>query len=238
MTRIEDYALIGDLHTAALVGRDGSIDWLCLPRFDSPACFAALLGSEENGRWRLSPAGRAKTVRRYVKGTLVLETEFETESGAVLITDCMLVESETAALVRLATGLRGTVAMESSLRMRFDYGSIVPWVQYAKGEAVAIAGPHVLRLRASVGVSGDNAETASRFDLAAGQRESFVLSWHPSHASRCAGVKDPFAAVRETERWWRRWSAKSTYDGLWPEAVERSLITLKALTHAPSAHAA
>ncbi len=234
MTLIEDYALIGDMHTAALVGRDGSIDWLCVPRFDSAACLAALLGTEKNGRWRLAPSGAAKASRRYVPGTLVLETEFETDTGAVLITDCMLVESECAALVRLVTGLRGKVAMESTLSMRFDYGSIMPWVQYRDGEALAIAGPDVLRLCASVAVSGDNASTVSRFNLAAGERASFVLSWHPSHTKACRPLKTPFAAVKKTERWWKRWSAKSTYDGLWPEAVERSLITLKALTHAPS----
>ncbi len=234
MTPIENYALIGDMRTAALVGLDGSIDWLCLPRFDSPACLAALVGSEENGRWRLAPEGSFKSRRRYVEDTLVLQTVFETKGGAVEITDCMLLESGSPNLVRLVAGLRGTVSMRSSMNLRFDYGSIVPWIRHREREAVAIAGPDTIHLRSNMALSGDNASVICRFEISKGQRAHFVLNWHSSHKAAPPPVKNPLQAVRWTERWWRRWSAKSTYDGRWPEAVSRSLITLKALTHAPS----
>jgi GH15 family glucan-1,4-alpha-glucosidase len=232
--RIEDYAMIGDCYTAALVGRDGSVDWLCLPRFDSGACFAALLGTPDHGRWLLAPAGEVtKTSRRYRDGTLVLETDYETDGGAVTVTDCMPVRSHAPNLVRVVEGKRGQVKMHTELVIRFDYGSIVPWVQRVHGGISAIAGPDRLVLITPVHLHGENFTTVADFTVAAGQREAFTLMWHRSHEPMPPPV-DPWWAVLGTEHWWRHWSGRCTYRGPWRDAVVRSLVTLKALTYAPT----
>jgi GH15 family glucan-1,4-alpha-glucosidase len=232
--RIEDYAMIGDCCTAALVSRDGSIDWLCLPRFDSGACFAALLGTPENGRWLLTPAGEVRaTRRRYREGTLVLETDYETEDGAVTVVDCMPVRATAPDLVRVVKGRRGSVRMRMELIIRFDYGAIVPWVQRIDGGISAIAGPDRLLLITHVPVHGSGYSTVADFVVSAGQRETFTLLWHPSHEEMPPPI-DATWAILETERWWTEWSARCTYRGEWRDAVLRSLITLKALTYAPT----
>lgn len=228
--RIEDYALIGDCQTAALVGRDGSIDWLCLPRFDSPACFAALLGTPAHGRWLLAPAGEVRTVRRrYRDDTLVLETEYETPDGAVACVDCMPPRSTAPDLVRLVEGRRGRVPMRMELVIRLDYGSRVPWVRRVEDGVVAVAGPDALRLHTPVALRGEDLRTIAEFTVAEGQRVPFTLTWHDSHLPE-PPPRDPEEAVRATEGWWREWCGRCTYEGEWREAVVRSLITLKALT--------
>ena len=233
-SRIEDYALIGDCQTAALVGRDGSIDWLCAPRFDSPACFAALLGTPEHGRWLLAPAGAAHTVRRRYRGnTLVLETEFETDTGVVAVVDCMPPRTTAPDLIRVVEGRRGRVTMRMELVMRFGYGSRVPWVRRVDGDLVAIAGADALRLRSPVSVRGEDFRTAAEFVVAEGQTAAFELTWYPSHQS-APSASEPEETVRRTESWWEDWAARCTYEGEWRDAVVRSLITLKALTYAPT----
>ncbi|WP_406860142.1 glycoside hydrolase family 15 protein [Streptomyces sp. HUAS MG47] len=234
--RIEDYALIGDLQTAALVGRDGSIDWLCLPRFDSGACFAALLGDENNGHWRIAPAGATVCTRRgYAGESLVLETYWETRTGTVKVVDFMPQRDRAPDVVRIIEGVSGTVEMSAVLRLRFDYGSIVPWVRRADGHRVAIAGPDSVWLRSEPQVKtwGQEYSTRCSFDVGEGDRVAFVLTWHPSHHPRPTLV-DPFMALEQSLRDWRDWSARCTYRGPYREAVLRSLITLKALTYAPT----
>jgi GH15 family glucan-1,4-alpha-glucosidase len=232
--KIEDYALIGDCQTAALIGNDGSIDWLCLPRFDSPACFAALLGTPENGRWLISPSGTIKNVRRrYRDGTLVLETDFETEDGEVRLIDCMPPRTKALDLVRIVEGRRGRVPMRTELIIRFDYGSIIPWVRRVPGGIRAIAGPDTLYCKSSVEMHGENMHTVSEFTVDTGQKESFVLTWSPTYSPEFED-RDAEQILGDTERWWREWSSHCTYDGEWNDAVLRSLITLKALTYAPT----
>jgi GH15 family glucan-1,4-alpha-glucosidase len=232
--RIEDYALVGDLQTAALVGRDGSIDWLCLPRFDSGACFAGLLGGPENGHWSLVPAGEVRACRRrYRPGTLILETDYETDDGAVTLTDFMPIREGYPYLFRIVEGKRGTVRMRLELVIRFDYGSVVPWVQRANDGLTAIAGPDSLYLVTPVEVRGEDLTTVADFTVNAGQRVPFSLTWHPSHLPR-PGAIGATDALDTTERWWRQWSARCKYAGPWKDAVVRSLITLKALTFAPT----
>ena len=231
---IEDYALIGDTHTAALVGSDGSIDWLCLPRFDSGACFAALLGTAEHGRWLLAPADDGYRVRRrYRPGTLVLETEFTTDTGTVRVVDCMPPRQHHPHVVRLVEGVRGRVKMRMELVVRFDYGRVVPWVRRIDGALSLIAGPDALRLHTPVDTQGRDKTTVATFTV--GQRETtpFVLAWHPSH-ERAPRALDAAQAVAATEAWWRDWSTSESVTGPWAPAVERSLITLKALTYAPT----
>jgi GH15 family glucan-1,4-alpha-glucosidase len=231
---IEEYALIGDTRTAALVGRDGSIDWLCLPRFDAAARFCALLGTPDHGRWLIEPRGEVRKVRRrYRPGTLVLETELETGDGAVRLTDFMPVQEGCSEVVRIVYGLRGRVARRTELVVRFDYGSIVPWVRRLEDGFLAVAGPDALRLRTEVPRRGEDLRTHGELGVAAGQTVSFVLTHFRSH-ERPPPLTDPQTACRSTAEWWERWSAHSTYDGLYPEAVERSLLTLKALTYAPT----
>jgi GH15 family glucan-1,4-alpha-glucosidase len=231
---IEDYALIGDCHTAALVGRNGSIDWLCFPRFDSGACFAALLGGAERGRWLVAPAGKIKSVqRRYRNDSLVLETEFHTARGSVRLIDFMPLSDERWDVVRMVEGLSGTVAMRVELIVRFDYGSIVPWVRRAKDILLLTAGPDTLELAASVEVFGENMKTVAQFSVRKGQRESFVLNYRPSHFPTRARI-DPARALKATERQWHRWSARCRYKGRWRGPVQRSLLTLKALTYEPT----
>ncbi len=233
-SRIEDYALIGDCQTAALVGRDGSIDWLCLPRFDSGACFAALLGTPEHGRWLLAPAGEVRQVRRrYRDGTLVLETVFETDDGAVALIDGMPPRGQAPDLVRVVEGRRGQVHMRMELVIRFDYGSAVPWVRREAEGIRAIVGPDMLHLRTGVPLRGENLTTVADFTVSDGQRVPFVLTWHPSHEPIPPPI-DADAAMADTEQWWRDWSGRCITAGDWSDAVVRSLITLKALTYAPT----
>ncbi len=232
--RIEDYALIGDTHTAALVGRDGSIDWLCLPRFDGGACFAALLGTPDNGRWLLAPSGSPKTVRRrYRDGTLVLETEFETDEGAVRVVDCMPIRDREPNVVRLVEGLRGRVQMRMELIVRFDFGSIVPWVRRADGGLTAIAGPDAVVLRTPLKTVGRNLTTVAEFSVGAGEQVPFTLTWYPS-SQPLPESPEAATAIAETDAWWRAWSARCSFEGPHRDAVVRSLITLKALTYAPT----
>ncbi len=232
--RIEDYAMIGDLHTAALVSREGSIDWLCLPRFDSPACFAALLGNEEHGRWQIRPKGKAKITRRYRPGTLVLETDFETEDGAVTVVDCMPPRRENPALVRLVKGRRGRVPMNMQLILRFDYGSIVPWVKHHGNGLRAIAGPDRVCLSSDgVEVRGEEFTTVADFDVSSGDCLPFVLTWHASYDPTPEEI-EAVKAVEETERWWREWSDRCRCEGRWCAAAKNSLIALKALIYAPT----
>ena len=231
---IESYALIGDTQTAALVGLDGSIDWLCLPRFDSGACFAALLGNADHGRWKLAPAGDVRRTRRqYRDESLVLETEFETEEGVVRLLDFMPLRTARPDLVRIVEGIRGRVGMRMHLVMRFDYGSIVPWVRSMEGGLLAIAGPDALSLHAGVPTHGEDLSTVADFTVSAGERVPFVLTWHPSTEPAVESI-DAEAALEATESWWRDWSGRYVYDGPWRDAVIRSLITLKALTYAPT----
>ncbi|MEU6536280.1 glycoside hydrolase family 15 protein [Streptomyces sp. NPDC047000] len=241
---IEDYALIGDEQTAALVGKDGSVDWLCLPRFDSSACFARLLGDEDNGHWRIAPrgaggdpdggAGRC-TRRAYRPGTLVLDTEWDTPQGSVRVTDLMPQRERAPDLVRIVEGLSGSVTVRSTLRLRFDHGSIVPWVRRADGHRVAVAGPDSVWLRSEPQVRtwGEHFGTHAEFTVAEGEKVAFVLTWHPSHHPRPPLV-DPYEALDSSVADWQAWSARCRYDGPYRDAVLRSLITLKALTYAPT----
>jgi GH15 family glucan-1,4-alpha-glucosidase len=232
--RIEDYAIVGDTETAALVAKDGSIDWLCLPRFDSAACFAALLGEPRHGRWRLAPRDPVTRVtRRYRDGTLVLETVHETASGAVRLVDCMPPEEALPNLVRVVEGVRGEVAMRMELVIRFDYGQTVPWVRRAEGALRAVGGPDALELRTPVATRGEGFTTVADFVVREGERVPFALSWHPSHAPPPAPV-DVEAEILRAELWWRRWSSRCGYRGPWREAVTSSLVALKALTYAPT----
>ncbi len=233
--RIEDYGLIGDGETAALVGRDGSIDWLCWPRFDSPACFAALLGGPEHGRWKLAPAGKSRTKRAYRTGTLILETEFETAGGAVAVIDFMPARNGASDLVRVVEGRRGSVDMALELILRFVYGALVPWVtRLEDGHGIrAVAGPDKVKLYSPVPLHGENRTTMARFAVRAGERLAFTLEYVPSHIHSNKRL-DAEAALAETERYWHDWSNRCNVGGPWKEAVCRSLITLKALIYAPT----
>lgn len=231
---IEDYALIGDCHTAALVGRDGSIDWLCFPRFDSGACFAALLGEPGHGRWLIAPAAEVRSIRRkYRDGTLILETEFETNEGAVRIIDCMPLSDERWDVLRIVEGLSGRVAMRMELIIRFDYGSIVPWVRRADDTLLATAGPDTLELHTKVDVRGEDMKTVAEFHVSKGERTHFSLNYRPSHEATQQAI-DAEQALTATENGWRKWSERCTYQRRWRDAVVRSLITLKALTYEPT----
>jgi GH15 family glucan-1,4-alpha-glucosidase len=229
--KIEDYALIGDTRTAALVGKDGSIDWLCLPRFDSGACFASLLGTTDNGRWLLAANG--ESTRRYEPDTLVLVTEWRTAHGVAEVRDFMPMGTENPSVVRVVRCLEGEVEMQMELVIRFDYGSSVPWVYRHNGATRAIAGPNALWLRADVRTYGKNMTTQAKFTLRRGQVARLVLGWGPSHEE----PPQPIAAevaLPQTLTWWREWASLCTYDGEWREHVVRSLITLKALTYHPT----
>ncbi|UUU34892.1 glycoside hydrolase family 15 protein [Streptomyces sp. CA-210063] len=233
---IEDYALIGDHQTAALVSRHGSIDWLCLPRFDSAACFAALLGDEENGHWRMAPRGEGACTRRaYRRDSLVLDTEWETDEGAVRVTDLMPQRDRAPDIVRIVEGLRGRVTMRSTLRLRFDYGSVVPWMRRTDGHRVAVAGPDAVWLRSEPRVRSwsENRATYAEFTVEPGERIAFVFTWHPSHEPRPRLV-DPYDSLRSSLHDWQAWAARCRYHGPHRDAVVRSLITLKALTYAPT----
>lgn len=232
--RIEDYGLIGDTQTAALVGRDGAIDWLCLPHFDSGACFSALLGDARDGHWLIQPATPARRVeRRYRPGTLILETDFRTDRGDVRVIDFMTPRSGEPDLIRIVEGLRGEVAMRMDLVVRFDYASIVPWMRRMEGHLRAIGGPDALSLWTDVPTHGEDLTTRAEFRVRAGDRVPFLLMWHPSHESSPPPF-DTSRALEDTEHWWLEWCARCTYEGPWREQVVRSLITLKALTFAPT----
>jgi GH15 family glucan-1,4-alpha-glucosidase len=232
--RIEDYALIGDCETAALIDRMGSIDWLCWPRFDSPSCFAALLGGPEHGRWKIGPAGAAQSCRRYRPDTLILETEFTTGSGACRLTDLMPLRDGNSDIVRIVTGLHGSVVMRMDLTIRFDYGRSIPWMRRLEdGSLRAIAGPHMLVLQTHAPLRGEGLSTVSEFTVAAGESVSFVLTYGPSHL-RLPMPADPHKALADTEAFWRDWSSHCTVRGPLRDVVLRSLITLKALTFQPT----
>jgi GH15 family glucan-1,4-alpha-glucosidase len=231
---IEDYGLIGDLQTAALVSRHGCIDWLCLPRFDSGAVFAALLGDAENGRWSLQPEGEFRASgRRYRGDTLILETELETSSGVVRLLDFMPPREMKPDLVRIVEGVSGKVDMRMELALRFDYGSIVPWVRNLDGTLVAIAGPDGVALHTPVELEGRDLRTYASFTVGEGDRMPFVLTWFPSNEDRPDQV-DPDAALEDTVSFWEDWSSRCVHTGRWDEALRRSLLTLKALTFAPT----
>ncbi len=232
--RIEDYALLGDTHTAALVGTNGSIDWLCLPRFDSGACFAALLGGEKNGFWQIAPAGGHHRVsRRYRGETLVLETDFHTAEGIVRVVDCMPRRSDHASVVRVVEGISGRVPMRMDLVVRFDYGWIVPWVRMVGEHLHGVAGPDFVCLATPVETRGENLRTIAEFSVGPGDEVPFVFSWHSQYSDGVCGG-NAADKVAETEAWWRRWSERCSYQGPWRDAVVRSLITLKTLTYEPT----
>lgn len=233
--RIEDYALIGDLQTAALVERGGSIDWLCFPRFDSGACFAALLGTEENGRWLLAPVDGGVTRRRYLDDTLVLETTWETDTGSVRVLDFMPPRGRAPDVVRIVEGIGGDVQMRSELVIRFDYGSIVPWVRRTDHARLAVAGPDALCFRTRAETRGEDMRTVSEFVVSAGDRIPFVLTWFPSHTETPQPI-DAEAALADTESFWRDWNDLCDVDvpTEWRDVTRRSLMVLKALTYAPT----
>jgi len=234
MRRIADYAFLGDLQTGVLVSREGSIDWCCFPRFDSGACFAALLGDPNHGRWQVSPVDEDWRVsRRYRPNTLILETEWETAGGAVRVIDFMPPRGTAADIVRIVEGVRGTVRMQSELIVRFDYGRIVPWVRRIDGARLAIAGPDALCLRTPAEVHGENLTTVSQFTIAAGERVPFVLTWYPSYEDLPAPI-EPQVALRETESFWQDWSGTCGLTGPYADEVRQSLLVLKAMTYRPS----
>jgi GH15 family glucan-1,4-alpha-glucosidase len=233
-TRIEDYALIGDCRSAALVSRDGSIDWLCWPRFDSEACFAALLGNREHGRWLVAPRDKARITRQYRPNTLILETCFETTEGAAVLVDFMPFHGEHSEIVRLVHGTRGKVRMHTELILRFGYGAVVPWVtRLESGILRAIAGPDMALLRTPIHLKGKNLTTVGEFSVSRGETIPLVLSYADSHRSIPLS-HDATAALEATEKFWKEWTAKCRPAGEWSEAVRRSMITLKALTYAPT----
>ena len=233
-SRIEDYAMVGDLQTAAIVAADGSVDWLCFPRFDSPACFAALLGDDSNGRWRIAPSSGGRSTRRRYRGhTLILESEWETEEGAVRVIDCMPPRGVAPDLVRVVEGMSGKVDLTSELRIHFDYGHDAPWVTIEGREVRAVAGPDALWLRASASHEEKEGEILSRFTVSEGERIPFVLTWAPSYGTRPVAI-DGLQAVDDTERFWLDWAGGISYEGRFPDAVYRSLVTLKGLTYEPS----
>jgi GH15 family glucan-1,4-alpha-glucosidase len=238
-TPIEDYALLSDLETAAMVGRNGSVDWLCLPRFDSPACLAALVGTPEHGFWRVAPMASGPCTRRaYRPDTLVLDTVWETESGAVRVTDFMPPRSQLPCLVRVVEGLSGAVTMRSELRLRFHQGRVVPWIRIADGCSIAIAGPDSVWLSADgpVRALGSDDSTLFEFTVPAGRRLALTMVWAPSHRpAPPAPLSIPAeTALKATGDFWREWTGRCSYGGPWRDAVVRSLITLKALTYAPT----
>jgi GH15 family glucan-1,4-alpha-glucosidase len=234
-SRIEDYAIIGDCETAALVSRDGSIDWLCWPRFDSSACFAALLGGKEHGRWQIAPCDQqARVTRRYRERTLILETDFETPEGAVTIVDFMPLRGHASDLARIVIGRRGRVEMRMELILRFYYGAFVPWVtRLDDGSLRAVAGPDMVVLHTDVPTRGEGLTTVGDFVVSEGDVVPFVLTYSPSHLPPHAPV-NPKKALADTEKFWKEWSDRGTYRGDWSDAVNRSLVTLKALTYRPT----
>ena len=233
--RIEDYALIGDLQTAALVSRDGSIDWCCFPRFDSGACFAALLGNPDNGRWKLAPTVDVnRCTRRYRHDTLILESVIETDSGTIRMIDFMPPRTRTPDIVRIVEGLDGDVPMRSELVIRFDYGRIVPWVRRIDHARLAVAGPDALCFRTPVEVHGENLSTVAEFVVRQGERIPFTLTWFPSHHQHPPPLVDPEVELGQTEDFWHDWALSCGHDGAYHEEIHQSLLILKALTYAPT----
>ena len=233
-TKIEDYAFLSDTQTGALVSRDGCVDWLCFPRFDSGACFASLLGTRDNGHWRFWPKEKIdRTNRRYRGETLILETEIETKSGAVRLIDFMPPRGENPDLIRIVEGIRGEVAMQMELIIRFDYGRTIPWVRTAHGGLEAIAGPNGLILRTPVKTRGKDLTTVAEFTVKKGDRVPFVLTWFASHAKPPRAIHADHA-LRDTERYWKKWANRCHRKTPWDDAVVRSLVTLKGLTYAPT----
>src|SRR4051812_1187053 len=234
MTKIEDYAFLSDTQTGALVSRYGCVDWLCFPRFDSGACFAALLGEEKNGSWRFAPEGELIATRRRYRGeTLILETELETADGTVRLIDFMPPRGQAPDIIRIVEGVAGSVRVRMQLTIRFDYGDIVPWVRKQHGGLVAIAGPDALILRTPVETHGENLTTIAEFTVKTGDRLPFVLTWFPSYEKPPREVHAEHA-LEETERYWHEWAGHCSLGGEWRESIVRSLLTLKGLTYAPT----
>ena len=234
MTKIEDYAFLSDTQTGALVSRDGSVDWLCFPRFDSGACFAALLGNEGNGRWKFAPCAEVTARRRRYRGdTLILETELETAEGTIRLIDFMPPRGKAPDIVRIVEGVAGVVRVRMELTIRFDYGQLVPWVRKRNGGLEAVAGPDALILRTEAETHGENFTTVADFDVREGARVPFVLTWFESHSQPPPPVNAEHA-LEQTEDYWTAWSKRCCDTGEWREAVKRSLITLKGLTYAPT----
>jgi GH15 family glucan-1,4-alpha-glucosidase len=232
--RIEDYAFLSDTQTCALVSRAGSVDWLCFPRFDSGACFAALLGDEKNGRWLFTPTEKVTATRRRYRGdTLILETEIETAAGVVRLIDFMPPRGQAPDIIRIIEGVRGSVALRMELIIRFDYGHVVPWVRKRDGQLEAIAGPDGLVLRTPVKTHGEHLSTVAEFTVSQGDRVPFVLTWFPSHTEAPRAVNAEHA-LAETEQYWNAWSQRCHEYGKWHDAVVRSLIVLKGLTYEPT----
>ncbi len=233
-TRIEDYALLGDCETAALVSRHGSIDWLCWPHFASPACFAALLGTEENGHWRIAPKPMGRTSRRYLDHTLVMETSFETDQGRAVLIDFMPIRGRNSCLIRIVRGIRGRVSMSMQLVLRFDYGRTIPWVSRLEdGNLRAIAGPDMVVLHTPAPLRGENLKTVSEFTVAEGESVPFTLIYGPS-CDPLPNPIDPERSLRDTVSFWQKWAKRPKQENEYEQAVERSLITLKALTYRPT----
>ncbi|HEY4758675.1 MAG TPA: glycoside hydrolase family 15 protein [Chthoniobacterales bacterium] len=232
--KIEDYGFLSDTQTAALVGRNGSVDWLCFPRFDSASCFAALVGEAKNGRWLIAPVDLSATVtRKYRDHTLILETTFETKSGIVRLIDFMPPRGTNPDIVRIVEGVRGKVAVRMELIIRFDYGDVVPWVRQCRAGLEAIAGPNALILRTPIATRGEDLTTVAEFEVAAGERAPFVLTWYQSHEEPPPAI-NPDHALRDTQKFWTDWAGSCSWGGKWHDAVVRSLITLKGLTYAPT----
>jgi len=231
---LEEYAIVGDTQTAAVVGSNGSVDWLCLPRFDSDACFAGLLGTDDHGFWSIAPQGEVlRTSRRYRGETLLLETDVETSDGAVRLVDFMPIRADNPRLIRIVEGHRGRVTMKMTMRPRFDYGKTRPWVQRDGHIVISQAGPNAVELRSDVQLDAHSPEVTATFEVEAGERLAFVLTWYQSW-ERVPDPIDPIRAENATEKWWADWSQRSTYRGPWAEAVQRSLITLMGLTYGPT----
>ena len=231
---IEDYALIGDCEGAALVAKDGSIDWMCLPRFDSAACFAALLGDERHGRWRISPRGEVRSVRRrYLPGTMILETEIEVDSGTVRLIDFMPPQTHEADVFRIVEGVRGDVVLDFELNIRFDYGAVQPWIEPIERGIHAIAGPDSIYCNSHIRLDVDRQRVFAELRLSEGQQAAFQLSWTPTFTPQPL-VKNAQQTLKDAAAWWREWSNRCTYQGPWREDVLRSLITLKSLTYVPT----
>ena len=226
--------MIGDLRTAALVARDGCVDWFCPPRFDSEACFAALLGDADNGHWKLGPAGGGNAVaRRYREGTMILESDFETSTGSAQVIDFMPAGDDETSIVRIVKGLRGTVQMKMEMIIRLDYGATIPWVERTPAGLVALAGPDSLHLRTPVQTRGEHYTTVAEFEVREGEQIPFTLVWNPSYKEAPRAI-DPFWAENVTEEWWLAWSDRCHYESEYREPVMRSLLVLKALTYEPT----
>src|ERR1043165_6971743 len=231
LTKIEDYGFLSDTQTAALVSRDGCIDWLCFPRFDSGACFASLLGKAENGHWRFWPDDKIKKLSpRYRGEALILETEIETRSGTVRLIDFMPPRGKNPDIIRIVEGVRGQVALQMELIIRFDYGNVVPWVRKCHGGLEAIAGPDGLILRTPIETRGKDLTTVAEFTVNEGERAPFVLTWFASHKDPPRAIHHEHA-LRDTEKFWREWCNQFQGCGKWRDAVMRSLIVLKGLTY-------